>query len=270
MLPPRAHHWPHTGLRATLLTSNKFFLDAARQQSGEVPTGGVLHNVFTMQDFSPQETTTPHIEGEEWRLCLQTHGGVTIEASSLGRLRCTRTFRGKRIRYTAKCNYDSTTGYKKIGFRSDNKYFKMNVHVAVCNAFHGPRPQGYVADHINRNRLDNRPQNLRWVTPKESNANRGAIQRHDIYAFDTTAPWPNMAEAQADLICRFKGYAALTAFIGQEKKLSIRYLRTMLNAQPTQSAKIGRYRVFLVARGTNIENVAKRASELRDATNPHN
>lgn len=41
----------------------------------------------------------------------------------------------------------------------------VRVHQVVCSAFHGPRPQpNMVVDHIDTNRCNNRPENLRWVT----------------------------------------------------------------------------------------------------------
>ena len=51
-------------------------------------------------------------------------------------------------------------------------YFQIYGHVVhriVATAFHGPGPSaGHVVDHIDTNRLNNRPDNLRWVTRLEN------------------------------------------------------------------------------------------------------
>lgn len=51
-------------------------------------------------------------------------------------------------------------------------YFEIAGHVVhriVATAFHGPGPTSeYVVDHIDTNRLNNRPDNLRWVTRLEN------------------------------------------------------------------------------------------------------
>lgn len=46
------------------------------------------------------------------------------------------------------------------------------VHRLVLETFVGKCPPGMQGDHINRNRTDNRLENLRWVTPAENNRNR--------------------------------------------------------------------------------------------------
>ncbi len=60
--------------------------------------------------------------------------------------------------------FDPRTGYMLIG--------QERVHRIVCWAFHGePEGDRNVADHIDINRCNNRPENLRWVTKLENTLN---------------------------------------------------------------------------------------------------
>ena len=59
-------------------------------------------------------------------------------------------------------------GYRICHVRVNRKTLCRSVHSLVLAAFSGPRPQGLVANHINGNKLDNRPCNLEWVTPSEN------------------------------------------------------------------------------------------------------
>jgi hypothetical protein len=73
--------------------------------------------------------------------------------------------KGKRLR---KCddqwtlgNPNNKTGYMEIA--------SVRVHRIVATAFHGEPPtQEHVVDHIDTNRQNNRPENLRWVTRFEN------------------------------------------------------------------------------------------------------
>jgi hypothetical protein len=57
--------------------------------------------------------------------------------------------------------FDPQTGYMLIG--------QERVHRIVCTAYHGePEGDRNVVDHIDTNRCNNRPENLRWVTKLEN------------------------------------------------------------------------------------------------------
>lgn len=57
------------------------------------------------------------------------------------------------------------------------KYWEKGKLVYLHRIVSRP-PKGYWVDHINRNVLDNRSCNLRWVTPKENAQNRPASLRY--------------------------------------------------------------------------------------------
>lgn len=45
---------------------------------------------------------------------------------------------------------------------------QSSVHIAVCSAFHGPRPLDRLAAHRDGNKLNNRADNLYWATSEEN------------------------------------------------------------------------------------------------------
>lgn len=63
-------------------------------------------------------------------------------------------------------------GYKMTSARLHGKKINIRVHQLVAAAFLGERPNGFVIDHIDRNRANNHYKNLRYVSLSEQNKNR--------------------------------------------------------------------------------------------------
>lgn len=63
----------------------------------------------------------------------------------------------------------NNSGYGFITCEGQNK---VSVHRLVYEAFKGEIPEGMEIDHIDRNRRNNNPDNLRVVTHKENMLNR--------------------------------------------------------------------------------------------------
>jgi len=62
----------------------------------------------------------------------------------------------------------------------DGREYHRFVHILVCEAFHGPRPDGMLATHVNGDSMDNRADNVRWNTPKgntEDAIRHGTLRR---------------------------------------------------------------------------------------------
>ena len=58
----------------------------------------------------------------------------------------------------------------------------IRVHQVVCTAFHGPEPHpNMVVDHIDTNRCNNRPENLRWLTRLENALMNEVTRKKIIY-----------------------------------------------------------------------------------------
>ncbi|MDT3356566.1 MAG: HNH endonuclease [Bacteroidota bacterium] len=71
-------------------------------------------------------------------------------------------------------NKDKVSGYMLWG--------QARVHQVVATAFHGPAPEPHmVVDHIDINRCNNRPENLRWLTRLENTLNNDATRKKIIY-----------------------------------------------------------------------------------------
>lgn len=84
----------------------------------------------------------------------------------------------KRVDYTRKPKFLSykvdKDGYFEVLLSVNKQKYYKKVHQVVAEVFLGEKPEGCVVDHINRDRQDNRVENLRWLPlSKNSDGQRG-------------------------------------------------------------------------------------------------
>jgi hypothetical protein len=113
-------------------------------------------------------TFSLNIEAEIWKPVVGAEN--RYEVSSLGNVRAVGRMRGgnKGCTYwragVALKPYTSAAGYVNVSINA----VPRGIHVLVCEAFHGPRPDGCHAAHSDGVKSNNRLENLRWATVSEN------------------------------------------------------------------------------------------------------
>lgn len=78
--------------------------------------------------------------------------------------------------------YDAGYFYVNVKM-ADGRRVRHCVHILVCTAFHGVKPEGsrITVDHVDRDPKNNEASNLRWCEQRENNRNRS---NHKYYDYD--------------------------------------------------------------------------------------
>ena len=103
---------------------------------------------------------------EIWRCCAESTQR-TYQVSSFGNVRSMTKVNGI-FRILKPITHNS--GYLRVNI--SHKFYPI-AHL-VAKAFIGDRPEGYLVDHIDRNRTNNRYDNLRYCSPAANTLNRSA------------------------------------------------------------------------------------------------
>lgn len=101
------------------------------------------------------------------------------EVSNTGDIRRINPFGGARVGKVLK-TYKNKMGYMTVRLSKNAVSRPHRVHVIVCEAFHGKRPEGCVVLHGDGNKLNNEESNLRWGTSSE---NRFDSVNHGTHPF---------------------------------------------------------------------------------------
>lgn len=118
------------------------------------------------------------MQNEIWK---DIPGFPGCQVSNAGRVRSLpRTV--KRGNYTMNISgsilrFGTSMGYSFVNLRKDGKSVSVKVHKLVGLVFvENPKNRPEI-DHINTDRKDNRPENLRWVNRHENNMNPITLER---------------------------------------------------------------------------------------------
>ena len=79
--------------------------------------------------------------------------------------------------------YESKRGYLVVSLYKNKKQYRKTIHRLVAQAFIDNLLNEECVDHINRNRLDNRIENLRWVNKKQNGINRQRGIHNELYIY---------------------------------------------------------------------------------------
>jgi hypothetical protein len=63
----------------------------------------------------------------------------------------------------------NNAGYLYVNISIGGVIKSRYVHHLVAEAFHGPRPEDFIVGHGDDNKLNNRKDNLSYITPRENN-----------------------------------------------------------------------------------------------------
>lgn len=100
------------------------------------------------------------------------------QVSNMGRIKSL-NYRRSGKEQVMNCYFkDNKNKRPKIDLRKDNEHKKWYVHKLVAHMFCEGYRDGLEVDHYDSNPLNNKAENLRWVTAEENKSNPNSIKKH--------------------------------------------------------------------------------------------
>lgn len=131
---------------------------------------------------------------EEWR---QIDGFQDYQVSNLGNVKSFKQDKNGKL-LSLKPN---ATGYVVVKLYNNGQDYNKMVHRLVLETFCPTTDKDKEVDHINRNRNDNRLENLRWVSPSENCKNKNNNKK--IIRFPDKKIFNNLIDAATGSNCNY-------------------------------------------------------------------
>ena len=97
---------------------------------------------------------------------------------------------------------DNGHGYLKLKVSVNNKQWDQYAHRMICEAYHGPCPEGLECRHLDGNRQNNAPSNLEWT---DKLTNESDKKRHGTL---TVGSFNGQATLTADIVVEMRVLAS--------------------------------------------------------------
>lgn len=127
---------------------------------------------------------TEKMTRDELFVCALINGDVSCDVEN-GIVYTNRGSRGTRLKEPKKLGCKHPSGYIVFSLHFNGVRKQIRAHRAVWIAAHGLIPDGYVVDHINNDKSDNRICNLQLLTPKD---NSHKAKEDGLYLTDMDHP----------------------------------------------------------------------------------
>jgi plasmid maintenance system antidote protein VapI len=103
--------------------------------------------------------------------------------------------------------FKNDKGYWHIAMHRDGVRFNPPVHFVVCEAWHGPRPEGMQVAHDDGNKDNNAPVNLLWKTQIDNDADK---DRHGTRARGERNGFAVLSEQDVEIIRQTYGAGGIS------------------------------------------------------------
>lgn len=153
---------------------------------------------------------------EEWRDILGYEG--LYQVSSLGNVKSLKRHYVPEDRLLT-LTINPQSGYVMVTLVKDGSQKTKRVHVLVCEAFHGVRPDGKMALHGDGDKLNNAKTNLRWGTHQENMDDRTT---HGTGVRGVQSPHAALTLSQVKMIRRrYKRFSRSNGAVALARELGV-------------------------------------------------